>query len=125
MFQPLALNSAKTFITLKYLMPSVSMDQTEDCHIGVRRPNNDMLEGDIFLIKSDNWNGKPSSSRQPAECLIAFNLGNRLLSVDIRDWSCDDNALAEPLLAFYDNFSGERRNLMVILFYIMFFNIIC
>lgn len=100
------------------MLPSVSMDQTEDCHIGVRRPNNDMLEGDIFMIKSDNWNGKPSSSRQPAECLIAFNLGNRLLSVNIKDWSCD-NGLVEPYLAFYDDCAGERRNLMVILFTIL------
>ncbi len=68
----------------------VSMDANDDCE-QVRRPKHDIATGDVFVVKSDGFSGKVTSdpNKQPAECSIGFNFGDRLLSVAVVDWSCD------------------------------------
>lgn len=92
---------------------TVSMDRMEDCQ-QVRRPKHDMIEGDVFVVKSDGYSGKAMSvdQRQPAECSIGFNFGDRLLSALVIDWSCD-HSYSEPFLAFYADCDGSRKTLLV------------
>ena len=88
------------------------MDSAEDCVDRVRRPNNDMSDGDVFLVQSDTGKASNKDQRQPAECSLGFNFGDRLLSVQIQDWWCDQ-IYTEPFLAIYDDCEGQRRALLV------------
>jgi hypothetical protein len=90
----------------------VSMDQKEDCG-QVRRPKHDVVEGDVFVVRSDGYNGKATSDqRQPAECSIGFNFGDRLLSLSVVDWACDQ-PYSEPFLLAYADCDGGRKILLV------------
>jgi len=88
------------------------MDVMEDCH-QVRRPKHDIIQGDIYIVKSDAHSGKVTSDhRQPAECSVGFNFGDRLLSVSIIDWNCD-RLYSEPYLSVYADCDGRQKTLLV------------
>lgn len=88
------------------------MDQKEDCG-QVRRPKHDVVEGDVFVVRSDGYNGKGTQDqRQPAECSVGFNFGDRLLSVSVVDWTCDQ-PYTEPFLSVYADCDGRRKTLLV------------
>jgi len=75
------------------------MDQKDDCE-QVLTQTQDLVEGDVFSVKSDGYDGQPSSVRPPAECSVAFNLGSRRLSVAVVEWTCEQ-PYREPVLAVY------------------------
>jgi len=85
----------------------VYMDQSEDCERVVTQTQ-DLLEGDLYLVKSDVYGGKATSQRQPAECSVAFNFGGRHLIVAVVDWTCEQ-AYREPMLAIYDDCDVQLR----------------
>jgi hypothetical protein len=81
--------------------------------------NDDMAEGDHYVVNSDSWLGRPDPwqgrsplSRRPAECTLAFNLGNRIVSAVIDDWRCQAQ-FNDLFLAFYDDCDGHRQKLLV------------
>ena len=92
------------------LVGAVYMDQSEDCD-RVLTQTQDLVEGDLFVVKSDVYGGKrPTSERPPAECSVAFNFGGRRLSVAVVDWTCD-GPYREPVLAVYaDCTVGQKRS---------------
>ena len=86
----------------------VYMDQSEDCD-RVLTQTQDLMEGDLFLVKSDVYGGKETSQRQPAECSVAFNFGGRHLAVAVVDWTCEQ-PYREPMLAIYADCNRQRRS---------------
>jgi len=86
------------------------MDQDDDCD-RVLTQTQDLIEGDVFVVKSDGYGGKTSSSqRPPAECSVAFNLGSRRLSVAVVEWTCEET-YKEPVLHIYaDCTVGQKRS---------------
>ena len=88
----------------------VYMDQDDDCD-RVLTQTQDLIEGDVFVVKSDGYGGKTSSSqRPPAECSVAFNLGSRRLSVAVVEWTCEET-YKEPVLHIYaDCTVGQKRS---------------
>lgn len=60
----------------------------------------DLVEGDMFLVKSDAYNGKKTLEQSPAECSVGFNFGGRRLSVVVVDFTCDEE-YGEPVLVVY------------------------
>jgi len=74
---------------------AVHMDSSEsavggptDCETVRPIHNNDMQEGDYYIVQSDSWHGKADPwhgtshlARRPAECALAFNFGDRLASM--------------------------------------------
>ena len=88
------------------------MDQMDQCE-QVRRPKHDIVEGDVFVIRSDGYGGKAiPDRRQPAECSIAFDFTDRLLSLSVLEWRCDEN-FTEPFLSVYRNCDGLRKKQLV------------
>jgi len=106
---------------------AVHMDSSEsavggptDC--GTVRPihNNDMQEGDYYIVQSDSWHGKADPwhgtshlARRPAECALAFNFGDRLASMTVDEWWCHLRDVHDPFLAIYNNCAGQRYGLLV------------
>ncbi len=88
----------------------VSLDTVTECHSYTR--NDDMAEGDIYVIKSDGFHGGSDWTRKPAECSTSFNLGDRLLAVQVVEWWCNEG-YEDPFLAIYDDCHGQRSNLLV------------
>ena len=87
---------------------TVYMDQSDDCD-RVLTQTQDLVEGDLFLVKSDVYGGKASTQRQPAECSVVFNFGGRRLSIAVVDWTCDQ-PYKEPTLAIYADCDKQRRS---------------
>jgi len=87
---------------------AVYMDRSPDCD-RVLTQTQDLVEGDLYLVKSDVLGGKPTNKRQPAECSVAFNFGDRRLAVTVVDWTCDQ-PYREPMLAIYADCDGQRRS---------------
>ena len=86
----------------------VYMDQDDDCD-RVLTQTQDLIEGDLFVVRSDGYGGKTSSQRPPAECSVAFNLGSRRLSVAVVEWTCEET-YKEPVLHIYaDCTVGQKR----------------
>jgi len=86
----------------------VYMDQSEDCD-RVLTQTQDLVEGDLYLVKSDVYGGKATSQRQPAECSVVFNFGDRRLAVAVVDWTCEQ-PYTEPMLAIYADCDGQQRS---------------
>ena len=86
------------------------MDDESNCEVFIR--NDDLEEGDMYLIKSDSWQGRSPWARRPAECTININLGDRLLALRLVEWWCD-KVFKDPFLAVYDTCLGDRSNLLV------------
>jgi len=86
---------------------AVYMDQSEDCDRIITQTQ-DLVEGDLYLVKSDVYGGKATSQRQPAECSVAFNFGGRHLIVAVVDWTCEQ-PYREPMLAIYDDCDVQLR----------------
>lgn len=74
--------------------------------------NDDMNEGDMYVVKSDGWHGESPWTRRPAECYMSTNFGDRLAAVHLVEWWCEKTE-GEPFLAVYDNCNGEKTNLLV------------
>lgn len=87
---------------------AVYMDQSEDCDRALTQTQ-DLVEGDLYLVKSDVYGGKATSQRQPAECSVAFNFGGRRLAVAVVDWTCEQ-PYREPMLAIYADCDRQRRS---------------
>lgn len=83
-----------------------------DCNVIRPIRNDDMSEDDFYEVRSDSWQGKPNTNRRPSECTMAFNLGDRLVSVEVKEWWCNQ-ADAEPFLALYDDCEGKRSKFLV------------
>ena len=84
------------------------MDDEEQC--GGTSRNDDMEEGDVYYVKSQNgWN---KDARRPAECSQNFNFGDRFISLRIVEWRCD-KTFENLFLAVYDNCYGTRSHLKV------------
>jgi len=87
------------------------MDQ--DCDRVVTQTQ-DLVEGDLFVVKSDDYGGQPSSQKPRAECSVAFNFGTRRLSVAVVDWKCDES-FREPFLAVYaDCTIAQKRSKLLV-----------
>jgi len=84
------------------------MDQTDDCDRVITQTQ-DLVEGDLFLVKSDGYAGKITSNRQPAECSVAFNFGGRRLAIAVVEWECEQ-AYVEPRLAIYADCDRQKRS---------------
>ena len=91
-------------------IPIVYMDDDESCEISVR--NDDLAEGDRYLVKSDSWQGHAPWARRPAECTVTINYGDRLVAMNIVEWWCD-KMFKDPFLAVYDSCLSDRSNLLV------------
>jgi len=87
---------------------TVYMDQSEDCDQVVTQTQ-DLVEGDLFLVRSDVYGGKKSSQRQPAECSVTFNFGGRRLSIAVVEWTCEEH-YREPMLAIYADCDVQQRS---------------
>ena len=89
---------------------AVFMDQREDCDRAITQTQ-DLVEGDVFLVKSDVHGGKETdeNERQPAECSVKFNFGDRRVVVVVDKWTCDEPH-REPTLAIYDDCDGQRKS---------------
>ena len=102
------------------------MDSSESTTGGVTecdqvRPmrNDDMAQGDYYVINSDSWLGRPDPwqgrsqlARRPAECTLAFNFGDRFVSASVNEWRCTVR-LTDLFVAIYDNCYGHRQQLIV------------
>ena len=98
---------------MTYFYLTVYMDETDKCERPTLTINDDMSEGDMYVVISDRWHGESTWSTQlPAECTHGFNFGDRLASINVIDWRCDD-ALRDPFLAIYDDCDLQRRNPLV------------
>ena len=86
------------------------MDDDENCVNSIR--NDDMAEGDVYVVKSDSWLGKSPWNRRPAECAISANFGDRTVAVQLAEWWCE-KPYREPFLAVYDACDGQKHNLLV------------
>jgi len=78
--------------------------------------NYDMEAGDYYVVESDSRHGRADSShlaRRPAECVLAFNFGDRLASLTVDKWRCHLRDVHDPFLAVYDDCVGQRRQLLV------------
>ena len=97
-------------VTFRDARDAVYMDQAEDCGQVLTQPQ-DLVEGDLFLVKSDVHGGKVASEsdQQPAECAVTFNFGSRRLSVSVVDWTCEEN-YTEPVLTMYADCDGLRTS---------------
>lgn len=87
------------------------MDDEDNCGQMVVT-NDDLEEGDSYIVRSDSWQGRSTWSRKPAECTIGINLGDRMVGVNLIEWWCD-KVYKEPFLDIYDNCDGTRKNLLV------------
>jgi len=90
----------------------MSLSGDNDCDVIRPIRNDDMSEGDYYVIKSDAFSGRPHVTRRPFECTLAFNLGDRLVAVVVKEWSCTQQ-FVQPLLAIYDDCEGRRKGLLV------------
>ena len=86
------------------------MDDEDSCQISVR--NDDLIEGDRYLVKSDSWQGHAPWARRPAECTVNINFGDRLVAINLVEWWCD-KLFKDPFLAIYDTCLNDRTNLLV------------
>jgi len=86
---------------------AVHMDQSDDCDRVITQTQ-DLVEGDLFLVKSDVYGGKASLQRQPAECSVTFNFGGRRLAVAVVDWTCE-RPHREIVLAIYSDCNNHER----------------
>ena len=86
------------------------MDVANDCRLFV--DNDDMLEGDMYVVKSDNWEGGAPWERRPAECTANFNLADRLVIVDVANWWCND-MYTEPFFSLYSDCKVDPEHLLV------------
>ena len=91
-----------------------------DCETVRPIHNNDMQEGDYYIVQSDSWHGKADPwhgtshlARRPAECSLAFNFGDRLVSMSVDEWWCHLRDVHDPFLAIYNNCDGQRYGLLV------------
>jgi len=82
--------------------------------------NDDMEEGDYYIVKSDSWHGRADPwhgtshlARRPAECALAFNFGDRLASMKVDEWWCHLRDVPDPFLTVYNDCGGQRRKLLV------------
>ncbi|ESO12849.1 hypothetical protein HELRODRAFT_188009 [Helobdella robusta] len=90
------------------------MDASEGEHSCEKiRPirNDDMSEGDFYIVKSDRYEGKSNQTKQPSECTLAFNLGDRMMSLKVNVWWCE-KPFEEPFLAIYSDCEGRRKGLL-------------
>ena len=86
------------------------MDIANDCRIFI--DNDDMLQGDMYLVKSDTWDGGAPWERRPAECTSNFNLGDRLIVLDVANWWCK-SAFDQPFFAMYSDCTMDDDHLLV------------
>ena len=89
---------------------SVYMDKEKDCHSILH--NDDMAESDFYIVNSDSWRGGSPWATRPSECAVTFNFDNRIVGARHLQWWCKES-VEEPFLAFYDDCSGAKSNLMV------------
>ena len=74
--------------------------------------NDDMAEGDYYAVKSDSWDGKPHITKRPSECTMTFNLGDRMVSLQVNVWWCLQ-PYPEPFLEVYSDCEGNRNGFLV------------
>jgi len=87
-----------------------------DCETVQQVRNYDMEAGDYYVVQSDSRRGRADSShlsRRPAECALAFNFGDRLVSMTVDEWECNLRDVHDPFLAVYDDCGGQLRQLLV------------
>ena len=84
------------------------MDKDAQCHGFVH--NDDMEEGDAYMVKTDSWEGGAPQQRRPAECAIGFNFGDRYISVRLVQWYCNEN-FKDPFLVVYDDCPNRRSDI--------------
>ena len=82
----------------------------ENCDTYVR--NDDMTEGDVYVVKSDSWRGGSPWARRPAECSTQFNLGERMIAVNLVEWWCG-KSYPDPYLEVYDDCQTNKHKLLV------------
>lgn len=83
------------------------LDQQTDCDSVIR--NDDMHGNDMYIIKSDSWEGKSLTERMPAECGVNFNFGDRLVVVRVTILWCNE-LYKEPFVAVYDSCTTLRSS---------------
>jgi len=112
---------------MAYVLAAVHMDSSEsavggptDCTTVRPIRNDDMQQGDYYIVQSDSWHGRADPwhgtshlARRPAECALAFNFGDRLASLSVEEWWCHLRDVHDPFLAIYDNCAGQRYGLLV------------
>lgn len=102
------MNKQSILLSILVMCDTVYMDQSEDCDQVVTQTQ-DLVEGDLFLVRSDVHGGKKSSHRQPAECSVTFNFGGRRLSIAVVEWTCEEH-YREPMLAIYADCDVQQRS---------------
>ncbi len=106
-------HSSTLLVTLVYpivVIVVVYMDEENDCRSVY---NDDLEEGDLYMVKSDSWDGGSSwAERRPAECSTSFNFGDRLVVIRLAKRWCDEE-FNDPFMAVYDNCHGTREKLVV------------
>lgn len=75
--------------------------------------NDDMAEGDYYAVKSDSWEGKPHITKRPSECTMTFNLGDRMVSLQVNVWWCLQ-PYPEPFLEVYSDCEGNRNGFLAL-----------
>ena len=88
------------------VLPSVFLDDATDCD--QTEGNNDMSQGDMFVVSSDMYEGKAEWQRRPAECTRYFNFGDRMIGVHITRFWCSDGTKDPPFSAIYSTCSRRR-----------------
>ena len=83
----------------------VYLDDATDCDQAKR--NNDMNQGDMYIVSSDMYGGGSEWARRPAECTRYFNFGDRMIEVHITEFWCSDG-VKNPFLAIYSTCSRRR-----------------
>jgi len=91
---------------------AVYMDQSEDCD-KVLTQTQDLVEGDLFIVKSDVYEGKETTQRQPAECSVVFNFGTRHLTISVVDFTCEES-FNEPMLAIYADCDAQQQSKLLV-----------
>ena len=86
------------------------MDELNDCWMYLR--NDNVKDGDMYVIKSDRYHGGHPEARRPAECLTSLYFADRAVTVRLVNWWCDQPYVA-PFLAIYDDCHAQMKNLMV------------
>ena len=86
------------------------MDIVNDCQLF--KGSNDMQEGELYVVKSDKWEGAAPWERRPAECVANFNFGDRLIEIDVSNWWCK-GAYKDPFFALYSDCIHDEDHLLV------------
>lgn len=115
--------SGKTIDRFIYVILLVYLDQEDDCErISIR--NDDLAEGDLYLIKSDRYQGGSPEKRRPAECSLDLNFGDRYISVRLVEHWCEANYQG-PFLIVYDSCNGQRSGKLVdFVHFILIYNVV-